>query len=473
MFFGKYLNKKIVLPLPGFRDFAKRRELPLYQLLLFIAVLAIIGGVILFRGMAISAKPTVLSKASSPSIDHGQSDTLTWTSKNTTSCKATSPGQWTTSTSTHGLQVVKPNSTTSYAIRCTGAAGTTASSVTVKVDAPAPPPLYTTSGNQILEDGQPYLPSDITLFGLSGVAANWSSTVQTDEAKMNAAASFWHVNSIRMQVQPDLVNNDTPGYLSTIEQEVGYAESLGMNVIISAQYEYTTKQQSPQADTVTFWETMAGVYGNDDHVWFDMFNEPSLDTTDVGGTQADLWNLWRNGGTIPKGTYVGMQTLVDDIRATGATNLLLAQGVTGGKSLALLGSYELSGSGIVYVIHTYLKSGYDTPADWTTDWATIAQSVPVFDDEFGVHEGPDTCNVNAPTLVPELFNMLAANNIGLGGWTLGDGIMITGETAYTSPTSFNPSVPFTCPATAITGTDAQGPGSLMLQFWERYSSPIR
>ncbi len=327
---------------------------------------------------------------------------------------------------------------------------------------------YKVAGNRIIgPNGQTYMPSAITLFGLAGAESDWSSTIQSDINKINAIASFWHVNSVRMQVQANLVNNNTPGYLAAIEKEVSYAESKKLNVILCAQYEYTKNQQFPTIGTDQFWQKMASIYKNDGRVWFDLFNEPSLGLKDVGGSEANLWHLWKYGGTVTKGTFVGMQTIVNDVRATGANNLILAEGIYGAKSLDMVSNYQLTGGNIVYVIHSYLKPGFDSPSNWDTDWGNVSNSLPVFDDEFSEHEGPQSsCQPNAPTLVPTLLSYLSSHHIGLGGWTLSNGSMIRSKTNYTIPTQFNQGVTYTCPRHYVTGPTAQGAGQDMLNFWK-------
>jgi endoglucanase len=71
-------------------------------------------------------------------------------------------------------------------------------------------------------------------------------------------------------------------------------------------------------------------------VFFDLYNEPRL-ATDATDSPDATWNLWRNGGpsTVDGTTYqfVGMQALVDRIRATGANNVIVAGGLKADKDL--------------------------------------------------------------------------------------------------------------------------------------------
>ena len=81
-----------------------------------------------------------------------------------------------------------------------------------------------------------------------------------------------------------------------------------------------TQQDMPDAKAVTVWTTLANRYKSNPLVGFDLYNEPH----DVSDT------VWHSGGTVTSSgvTYqaVGMQTLYNTVRATGATNLVFASG---------------------------------------------------------------------------------------------------------------------------------------------------
>ena len=93
----------------------------------------------------------------------------------------------------------------------------------------------------------------------------------------------------------------------------------------------------PDQNSVEFWKSCATAYKNHPAVIFDLYNEPH-DVT---------WDVWQNGGQVtregdatqtPAKTYqaVGMQALLDTVRATGAKNVV----IVGGLDWA----YDMSGS---------------------------------------------------------------------------------------------------------------------------------
>jgi hypothetical protein len=343
------------------------------------------------------------------------------------------------------------------------------SSITVPPESPPPADSYTVSGNRILNpQGRTFVPYGVTTFGLSGHYSDWKAQVPKDMARISAIAGFWHGNTVRMQIAPTWVTGNTPGYLTAVEGLVSAAENAGLNVIISAQYEYTTKQPMATTQTEAFWNVFAHKYAHDPRVWFDLFNEPQIGPKARGWTDARVWQFWRNGGTITKDgrttAYVGMQQLIDDVRGIDKTNLLFAEGIQGAKSLKDVLHYRLDGPGIVYAIHSYLNPGFDTMSDWKSDWGQVAQSVPVVDDEFGEQEGTmSSCRPNAPALVPQLLSYLAARHIGLIAHALVPGSLTKGN-SLTDPTSFSPSKPYRCGRTNK-GINNQGAGQDILQYF--------
>lgn len=83
-----------------------------------------------------NTNPAVTLSANPTTINSGQSSTLSWTSTNATSCTASaSPtdSSFTGTKATNGSQSVSPNSTTTYTLTCSGAAGTTNATKNVTV----------------------------------------------------------------------------------------------------------------------------------------------------------------------------------------------------------------------------------------------------------------------------------------------------------------------------------------------------
>jgi endoglucanase len=331
---------------------------------------------------------------------------------------------------------------------------------------------YTVQGNEIVgSNGKPFVPYGITVAGLS--QSDWAANIGSDEAQIAATARYWHGNTVRLQVAPPNLLRGYPynrPYLAAVEQEVAAAQRSGLVVILSAQYENTTHLQMPNTSTGQFWRLIASRYRRDLGVWFDLFNEPELDPDrgNPGNKQAAeqfYWDLWQNGGY----GYVGMQSLVNVIRGTGARNVILAEGLAVAKTLAGLPGHMLTGGNVAYAVHPYFSAAYwATPQGWESNWGFLTGEVPVVADEWGEFQKAGyECVPQAPTLVPAFLSYLAEHHVGLIAWALVPGALIRG-TNLDDPTAFNPGVTWRCVNTNG-GPPSQGAGQLIQDFFAAHS----
>ena len=146
-------------------------------------------------------------------------------------------------------------------------------------------------------------------------------------------------------------------------------------------------------EDIAFWKDAGTRYKNDPAVLFELFNEPHTLS----------WKAWRFGGPIddkppaaataagnaekkPAETTVGMQALLDAVRASGANNLVIAGGLDWGYDLAgVINGFALAdkpdGDGVIYSSHIY---------PWKSDWQhhtlDAAARFPVFIGEVGCPE---------------------------------------------------------------------------------------
>jgi hypothetical protein len=338
----------------------------------------------------------------------------------------------------------------------------------------AQPGSYRVKGAKILaSDGKSFEPFGITVLGLA--YKTWKQTLGADEAQINAIATAWHANTVRLQVAPTYLFDKSPldsEYLTALESVVCRATRAGLNVVISAQYQATSDIPMADASTMSFWSTIAAIYANDQHVWFDLFNEPRLF---VGSrllqidTPAQQWGLWRNGGQ----GYVGMQALLDTVRTKAPSNIVLAEGTEGGESLTYLPAFMLSGRNVVYAVHPYFNPPFSTPADWSANWGDLASSVAIVVGEWGEYRSTrNECVTDAPTLVPRFLQYLAVRHIGLIAWALRPGVLLRG-TSLTEPTSFLPgSIVMTCSGSPEPA-DIEGIGALVRTYFAKHDAGAR
>jgi endoglucanase len=113
----------------------------------------------------------------------------------------------------------------------------------------------------------------------------------------------------------------------------------------------------------------------------------------------------------------GMQELVDTIRDTGATNIVIADGID--KAFTLQGVPPLSGGNIAYAIHpydpdpSYSALGWGE-SDWDARFGDPAKKVPVIATEFGDSECGDTTSAHAYDR--EILDYFAAHHISYLAW---------------------------------------------------------
>lgn len=316
-----------------------------------------------------------------------------------------------------------------------------------------------------MENGHVFIPEGISVYG--GLEApNYHKNVANDYAQIKAANLYWHANTIRLQVaETDLFANvpSTQPYnirfLSALKDQVNYASSLGMVVVINDQTEFTSKTVSPTTMSQQFWAVMADQFRNRPNVIFDIFNEPRL-TSAVGTNPltADVpynsfvanqlvttppqpsklssdqaWTLWRNGGWVDGIDYVGMQDLVDEIRDAHAPNIIWAEGTYDARRLPP-SQYLLNGTNLVYSIH---HPNLNSPQSWRRI-GDLAATHPVVEGEWAQYESKwAECYSKAYINAPKYLDFLQRHHIGVIAWSLQENSLLKGTRADGQPTNLN------------------------------------
>ena len=344
---------------------------------------------------------------------------------------------------------------------------------------------FTVSGNSILQpNGQRYVPYGFVLewcATVPGLPCNASSP--TLYQKISEAATYWHANTVRLQASWEQLYSGPNGtvntlYLSQLDREIQQANSLGMVAILTQQTEHFGGSIMPDSHSLTFWTFIANRYKSDPLVMFDLFNEPRLSALDVGGKD-QLWNIWQNGGTVTgttdgsDGTYVGMQTVVNTVRATGATNIVIAEGTGGDHDLSGLATHALTGPNIAYGTENSLRLLGNVPnytqAQWAANFGIPSQTYPIMMEAFLGTPGTVDCDPDSPTVFPQLLNYLQANGLGMIYFTLDAGEGIVG-TNLEQPTTFQGSQTLNCAVPRATNT--VGPGQAIHDWFAANSTPI-
>jgi hypothetical protein len=265
-----------------------------------------------------------------------------------------------------------------------------------------------------------------------------------DAASLATIAS-WHTNAVRVPLNEDCwlgVNLATgnpyqgQAYRTTVVNYVNLLNAAGLVAVLdlesSAPGSHLAVELAPMADrdhTPAFWASVATTFKDNHSVMFDVFNEPfpdrNRDTTAA-------WTCWRDGSqpnvslnTCPSnpqdiiangyGTYqaAGMQEIVNAVRATGSTNIILLGGVEFAGSLSQWLTYKPTDPTGNLVADWHVYDGNTCtpfPSCWDSALGGTQNVVPVVALEIGEYD----CQ---HAFIDQLMPYLDARGIGYLGWT--------------------------------------------------------
>jgi endoglucanase len=275
--------------------------------------------------------------------------------------------------------------------------------------------------------------------------ASWRGGTCVDEG----GSSTTVVNGKKVQDTPGQTIQTDPGsnYQATVEKTISQAAAAGLYVILDLHFTApgngcpVTQTAMADADhSVAFWSSVATTFKSSPSVIFELFNEPFLDQTSLQDKTpwADLINgqgtissytVMGNPGTVSyTWNNAGMQQMLNAIRATGATNVILTSTLAYSSSMGGWLEYHpidtLSPSQVGAVWHAYPNSGGSSlvdcigtastcsPADFASVQSIIAAGYPVVITEFGDSPGGTTAPLSA-TLLP----WADANGVNYMAWT--------------------------------------------------------
>ncbi len=233
--------------------------------------------------------------------------------------------------------------------------------------------------------------AEVWLQGVAVPSLEWSEAGDHVQDSVAWAVADWKANVIRLALSSTFwfgegkYQNPKTGaedYRRLVDDLVKHANDRGCYMVIDL-HEY----KAPTARHVKFWRDCAARHANKPGVLFDILNEPH----DIS------WREWRDGGALKDGggkaaaengeakdvtTSVGMQKLVDEIRAVGAKNVIIAGGLDWSYDCeGILKGYALAdpnGDGIVYSVHVY-----PWKSDWQKKFLDCAAKHPLFLGEVG------------------------------------------------------------------------------------------
>jgi len=199
----------------------------------------------------------------------------------------------------------------------------------------------------------------------------------TNKSDSQGTSPGWYPKIIRINITPpDSVsgwphpfspdNNDLYNLLRTV---VDYCKTKDMYAIID--WHYIANTYDHVASTNQFWTYMAPRFANDDHVFFELFNEPINNTF---GSDAANW----------ASVKTDMQNWINIVRTYAPNNIILVGGASWSQIIGPAASNPPTGSNIVIVSHIYpghWRAG--NPSWYTNNITTCAAVFPIMMTEWG------------------------------------------------------------------------------------------
>jgi aryl-phospho-beta-D-glucosidase BglC (GH1 family) len=256
----------------------------------------------------------------------------------------------------------------------------------------------------------------VLLRGICVASLEFSNRGDHINEALDAALNQWKANVIRLPMSQDRWYGRAQGkpweppptrggskYRAIIDMVVDTVAERNAYVILDLHWAGAGKwadeggrpAQYRMADTISllFWKDVATRYKDRPNVIFELYNEP----------YEISWDVWLKGGKISQdfdGRHyefqaVGMQALYDTVRATGAGNVVLVNGMEWGYDLSgVLEGYAVKGTNIVYGTHPYPHKS----RDWDRHFGRVSEKYPVLMGEFG-GDKPEHLSEYAPRLL--------------------------------------------------------------------------
>ncbi|MGC8669032.1 MAG: glycoside hydrolase family 5 protein [Chthonomonadales bacterium] len=286
----------------------------------------------------------------------------------------------------------------------------------------APPPLHVVGAALRTPAGK-----EVLLRGVNVASMEWTATGENVIQSVRVAIEDWHANVIRLPLCQDRWFGKTEGqndggaaYRERVREVVREASRRGAYILLDLHWSdagewgrHVGQHKMPDENSVAFWKSCAAAFANHPAVLFDLYNEP------YGVT----WKIWRDGGEVTENDRgatlryqaVGLQTLLDTVRAAGARNPVVAGGLDWAYDLTgIVQGYALHdphGAGVIYSTHIY---------PWKKDWDRFVGPAigryPVLVGEAGC--SPDARQEDPKTWAPRLLDYVRKNRLNFTAWDL-------------------------------------------------------
>src|SRR5258708_2110433 len=221
------------------------------------------------------------------------------------------------------------------------------------------------SGNQLILRGA-QIPSELNSTWHGGASAKLVLN-PTVFAEMHA----WGMNTLRVPVGAYLYQQS--GYMTFLDQVVQQANAAGLYVILASFETGSAGGGSGVLDQqgLVFWQSMGQHFANNPLVIYDLINEP----------QNSSYTEWLNGG----GNVVGMQQVVNAIRAAGGKQIIVAEAINTNTTYFQGFTSFINDPNIIYSNHMYFKNTAErSTSGWDSEFGNMSANYPMFIGEWAL-----------------------------------------------------------------------------------------
>jgi endoglucanase len=338
----------------------------------------------------------------------------------------------------------KPTGYTLNGVACTGGTMPTSPSVSPSVSTSTSPPptgpapALHVSGNKVLtSSGATYRLLGVNRSGgeFACIQGNGIWDGPMDQASVTAMRT-WKIRTVRVPLNEQCWLGVAPvqpqyggtTYQNAVKAYVNLLIANGITPIVEMHWNYgqytgpsagcsdvnaTCQKPMPDAQYApSFWTGVATAFKADNAVVFDLFNEPYPER--ATGNTTTGWTCWRDGGTCSGISYqvAGFQSLLNAVRATGATNVVMIGGLAYSNDASQWLQYKPTDStgNLAAFAHVYNFNTCSTTSCYDSTFAPVAAQVP-----FNLTEiGENDC---AHGFVDTLMNWADSHSVGYLGWT--------------------------------------------------------
>lgn len=279
-------------------------------------------------------------------------------------------------------------------------------------------------GNQIVDDSGKV----VHIRGINICSLEWTDQGDHVLDSVHVALDEWHANTIRLPLCQDrwlggTSNDSGQAYRALVKRVVEEVGKRGDHVLLDLHWsdcdvmgQNIGQHKLPDDISLQFWKSCAATFKNDPAVFFDLYNEP-IDAP---------WDVWRNGRDITETVNgkqlsyhaVGMQQLLDAIRAAGAKNLVLAGGLGYASRFDGLDTHLLDdpdGNGVAYSDHFYPE--WSLASNWEPFITDFAAHHPVVVGEFGSDPGSQPMD-DPKRRVAQVLHILHRHDLNWIAWCM-------------------------------------------------------